>query len=96
MSNPKIGQNIIAMPYKIIDYFSEIVLERMKIEYIKTNCYSSCLSYINDNIIQNKEILNIDKLLLKIKTELGIKIEKNKINDLLKVTIDNEKLKNKI
>ena len=93
MSNPKTGQNIIAMPYKIIDYFFEIVLERMKIEYIKTNCYSSCLSYINDNIIQNKEILNIDKLLLKIKTELGIKIDKDKINDLFKVTIDNDKLK---
>ena len=93
MSNPKRGQNIIAMPYKIIDYFFEIVLERMKIEYIKTNCYSSCLSYINDNIIQNKEILNIDKLLLKIKTELGIKIDKDKINDLFKVTIDNDKLK---
>ena len=67
----------------------------MNIEFIKAKCYSSALSYIDDNITKNKEILNIDKMLHKIKTELGITIDKNKINDLFNVTISKDEL-NKI
>ena len=65
----------------------------MNKEFIKTNNYSSTLSYIDDNINKNKEILNIDKLLLKIKDELGIIVDKSKINDLFNATIKNEELK---
>ena len=89
----KNSKNIYSFPYKNLNTFFKLVLEGMNIEFIKAKCYSSYLLDIDDNIIKKKDILNIDKLFLKIETELGIILDKNKIIDILNVTIDNEKLK---
>ena len=86
-------QNIFVLPSHNKNSFFKLLLENMNIEFIKAKCYSSALSYIDDNITKNKEILNIDKMLHKIKTELGITIDKNKINDLFNVTISKDELK---